>query len=235
MTNCIFVNNTGTTGGGAVYLTLNTAPVFSNCVFANNNGNLSGALYLYHNADPMLNNCIFWGNKSQGEISNVTVQDYIWHYCNPSFYNCAVEDGMDSFTMGTSSVNAYSNCIESDPLFVNPTASDGWLTDASSAYWNVLSTSPCLDAGTGTVQSLDLGEFDFGGNPRLQGAALDMGAYEGGFTPSPADLDGDFLVTINDILLLMGSYGCLSDCGVADLNGDGVVNLIDLLSLLAWW
>ncbi|MBL7941183.1 MAG: right-handed parallel beta-helix repeat-containing protein [Flavobacteriales bacterium] len=236
VTNCVFVNNNGQYNGGAVSITLQSSPVFSNCVFANNEGALSGAMYLYHNADPTLNNCIFWGNRSAGLVSNVTVQDYIWHYCNPSFNNCVVEGGLSSFTMGTSSVNAYENCVETDPMFVNPTASPGWLTDASSAFWNVDGVnSPCIDAGTGTIESLDLGDYDFGGGIRMVGASLDIGAYEGGYIPLLADLNGDMVVNTTDLLIMMAGFGCLSDCGVADINGDGVVTMADVLTFLAYW
>jgi glucose/arabinose dehydrogenase len=52
------------------------------------------------------------------------------------------------------------------------------------------------------------------------------------------DLDGDGVVGINDLLLLLAAWGACpappADCP-ADLNGDGTVGITDLLRLLASW
>ncbi len=53
----------------------------------------------------------------------------------------------------------------------------------------------------------------------------------------PGDLNGDGVVDVSDVLLLLGAWGpCPEDkpC-TADLNGDGVVDVTDLLILLANW
>jgi hypothetical protein len=46
------------------------------------------------------------------------------------------------------------------------------------------------------------------------------------------DLNSDLLVSVADILEILGEYGCLGDC-FADLTGDGSVSVEDLLALLA--
>jgi len=53
-------------------------------------------------------------------------------------------------------------------------------------------------------------------------------------TSSPEDLDGDGLVGISDVLIVLSEWGQCSCCP-SDLNGDGVVNVSDLLSLIAAW
>ena len=45
------------------------------------------------------------------------------------------------------------------------------------------------------------------------------------------DLNGDEVISVADLLALLGDFGCTSNC-IADLNGDGVVNVGDLLSFL---
>lgn len=50
----------------------------------------------------------------------------------------------------------------------------------------------------------------------------------------PADLNGDGIVNISDLLILLGQWGDCADCP-ADFNGDGVVNVFDLLVLLGAW
>lgn len=48
----------------------------------------------------------------------------------------------------------------------------------------------------------------------------------------PTDLDGGGYVDVNDLLMFLGDYGCLSGC-TADFDGDGIVNVNDLLIFLS--
>lgn len=50
----------------------------------------------------------------------------------------------------------------------------------------------------------------------------------------PSDLNGDNVVDVSDLLLLLGSWGSCSGC-TADLNSDGFVDVSDLLILFANW
>jgi bacillopeptidase F len=50
----------------------------------------------------------------------------------------------------------------------------------------------------------------------------------------PADLTGDGVVNVSDLLELLSQWGPCSSCD-SDLNGDGVVNVSDLLELLSQW
>ena len=45
------------------------------------------------------------------------------------------------------------------------------------------------------------------------------------------DLNGDALITVSDVLILLSEFGCLTGC-TADINGDGLVTVADVLSLL---
>ena len=51
------------------------------------------------------------------------------------------------------------------------------------------------------------------------------------------DLDGDGVVGVSDLLILLGNWGLCEDCNdcIADLNGDCVVGVKDLLFLLGAW
>jgi hypothetical protein len=48
----------------------------------------------------------------------------------------------------------------------------------------------------------------------------------------PGDLDGDWRVSIFDLLDLLGYLGQPDDTGLRDLNADGKVDIFDLLELL---
>ena len=61
-------------------------------------------------------------------------------------------------------------------------------------------------------------------------ALLDDGSCE--LPACVGDLNGDLLVSVADILVMLGEFGCIADC-TNDLNGDGAISVDDLLSLLA--
>jgi len=51
-----------------------------------------------------------------------------------------------------------------------------------------------------------------------------------------ADLNGDGVVNVMDLLILLGCHGpAIGDCVVADIDGDGAVGATDLLLLIANW
>ncbi|MGB1384903.1 MAG: hypothetical protein ACPG6N_06630, partial [Flavobacteriales bacterium] len=53
--------------------------------------------------------------------------------------------------------------------------------------------------------------------------------------PEPSckpDLDGDYLVEVDDLLMLLTGYGCTIQCP-GDLDADGAVGIGDLLVLLS--
>jgi hypothetical protein len=136
----------------------------------------------------MLTNCILWGNTpaqlddDPGLPGGVAVISY-----------CDVQGGW----AGTGNIDV-------DPLFVQPGTDDVRLAVGS----------PCVDAGDNDslpTDDLDLDgdgnttepiPFDLGGNARVQGGTVDMGAWEGESEPgAPAsgdnDLDqGDFVALV---------------------------------------
>lgn len=49
--------------------------------------------------------------------------------------------------------------------------------------------------------------------------------------PCPADVSGDGLIGVTDILLLLSDFGCLNQCD-HDVDGDGVITVSDVLTIL---
>jgi Ca2+-binding EF-hand superfamily protein len=47
-----------------------------------------------------------------------------------------------------------------------------------------------------------------------------------------ADLDNDGFITVTDILLLLGEFGCSTNCSF-DLDADGIIGVSDILAILA--
>jgi len=50
----------------------------------------------------------------------------------------------------------------------------------------------------------------------------------------PEDVTGDLLVSVEDLLAVIGEWNCTGSCA-ADINGDGTVNVADLLMVIAAW
>ena len=136
---------------------------------------------------------------------------------------------------GTSTIAAYENCLETDPMFVNPSGGSGSSFSAANALWAPELMSPAIDSGAGTLEELSLENGDYFGNARLQGEGIDIGAYEGFYAPfdSDADLNDDGAVSTADLLLILGGYGCTGPGCEVDLNGDGNTGAADILTFLA--
>ena len=63
-------------------------------------------------------------------------------------------------------------------------------------------------------------------------AIIDVGSCEYDSCLCPEDINGDGIISVADILVLLGQFGCNFDCNV-DINNDGSTNVQDILLLLA--
>ena len=50
----------------------------------------------------------------------------------------------------------------------------------------------------------------------------------------PGDVNGDGVVNVSDLLMVISAWGSCTDCP-EDLDGDGEVNVSDLLLILSYW
>jgi predicted outer membrane repeat protein len=186
--NCTFDANFADKLGGAVasvtpLSSINTAsPTFINCVMTRNWATSGGAMYLQNS----------YGNLVDCTLRDNTAGSGAGVYCNrayPTVVNSILwnfsSSGVEeiSFNPGSEPQVVYSDVkggwvgegnIEEDPLFV-PSGDlnlDVHLSEGS----------PCIDAGTSTVELLgldvELPEFDFEGDERNLGQGPDMGADE---------------------------------------------------------
>ncbi len=48
----------------------------------------------------------------------------------------------------------------------------------------------------------------------------------------PEDLDLDGIVGVSDVLILLGEFGCVVECGATDIDADGLVGVTDVLAML---
>ncbi len=152
--NSTLVGNTAEQDGGGVY-----EAVLYNCVLRGNAAYSGGGSY-----NGVLVNCTLSGNSafygagsSYGTLNNCIVRGNIHDDC---YYSAASHS-----CIGDHPFSGVNNIFE-DPLFLSP----------SSGVFLLREGSPCVDAGSNAHV---FGSVDLLGNPRIQGATVDMGAYEG--------------------------------------------------------
>ena len=152
VTNCTFSSNTSTSRGSGMYNENDSDPTVTNCTFTSNTGTYGGGgMWNRLLSDPTATNCIFWGNGlGGGQIYNVEDSTPVVTYSD-------VQLGTGEPWFGT-------GCIDADPMFAD---ADGRL----------LAGSPCIDAGNDAAVPSGV-TTDLDGNPRIQGACVDMGAFE---------------------------------------------------------
>ncbi len=146
--------------GGAVYVFNYSEPEFINCTFSNNQSDYGGAFYCHDlGGQPTITNCILWADASTYEIFATS------SYYAPIVTYTDVQNGTGQNWFGT-------GCIDSDPLFEDP----------SNDNYHLTATSPCIDTG------------DPASPPDPDGSVADMGAFFFG-----DGLTADFTVSDNDI------------------------------------
>jgi parallel beta helix pectate lyase-like protein/type IX secretion system substrate protein len=200
MMNCIFYNNTADYGG-AIYNNRPTNAIIRNSVFAGNTSvNDAAAIANYGNA-LTLSNVTFANNTAGGGGGAIDNYGSALTVTNSIFWGNASSDANKDiwWETGTPNIN-YSftqvswtgtgNILGSSSPFLNasnPAGADGiWMTNDDGL--SLQAGSPCINAGTPDTTGLTLGNTDIAGNPRIVGAAIDMGAYEYNSTPLPITL-----------------------------------------------
>ncbi|MBN1968423.1 MAG: hypothetical protein JXR48_01605 [Candidatus Delongbacteria bacterium] len=171
LTNALMINNKGEYGGGLY--NSDSPTTINNATFSGNYASSSGGGVYSTSSVLTLNNCIIWNNSAGGEGNEIYHSGSI-----TTLNNCCYKDDdgdiFGSLTIGDGN-------IASDPLFVD--ANDGNMT--------LYGTSPFVDTGDDTYNTLltDIRGGDFGRKlSKVDGNAgtIDMGAYEYKFGVDPA-------------------------------------------------
>lgn len=148
--NCVFAGNSSKYGGG-IYAT--NGSEYINCTITQNNANSVGnGAGIGCEGGSVFTNCIIYNNLSTGIQDNVSNSD-----CNFSYSAFEPENPL----VGTSNNIA---------LSVTP------FTHSGADSLDLTSNSECKDKGT--TNNINLTNYDIGGNPRISGSSIDIGAYE---------------------------------------------------------
>lgn len=171
-------------------------PTFMNCAFYNNTAHFGGAFYIYSNAGNnqlKLYNCSVTHNTSVDEgggiyysvgspsglligaiLYNTILWDNDMEEVKSSYnlgyvqaFSCIVDDGNPDGTVSGIPVFVDANCLDYDPMFVDP----------ANGNLRVYKQSPAIDAGSDSYLSAGA-TWDLLHKPRIYGDSVDIGAYE---------------------------------------------------------
>lgn len=177
--NSLFVNNASTGNGGAVQIGGGATATVINCTFANNTAKGPGGALGLGNETSSLNlyNSIAYGNtgasaySSYGQNNDVNGGGKVVAICS------AIESVSKKFTDGDDEGIMLLSRV-STPGFVNPATTIGKtdMEEIEAASYRLADNSPCIDAGDDNYAAVAVRDLDM--NDRIQGAHVDMGAYE---------------------------------------------------------
>ncbi len=167
LTNCLIDGNNANRYGGGIYNQYASLNLINTTICNNQSGANGGGIYNWTSGESVsIVNSVLWGN-SASDSGNEIYNDYDDNGELILNYSC--------YSNGTSDIEGIitsSNCINSNPLFVNSDSED----------FRLLGNSPAINSGNNSYNDA---ATDIRGKDRIQNTTIDMGAYEwtGGVDP----------------------------------------------------
>ncbi len=185
LTNCSFSQNNVSNSGGGMYNSGTSGisnSTLTNCVFSQNNAALGGGIHnngRFGASNPTLTNCSFsqnnatlgggmYNNGYLGASSPQIINSIFWENTNSWFNVDAAPNVSFSLVEEATLPSGTNNILGQDPLFV----------DAANGNLRLSCGPPAINTGNNNATGVTA--TDITGNPRIQDAIIDMGAYEGG-------------------------------------------------------
>jgi hypothetical protein len=176
LTNCTFVANTASDYGGGLITVGGERGVSGgggagliNCTLVANAAHGGGGTFMSALSGLGIFNTILWGNRAADDSRRAQIADDA-EYNDPGVGHSLVQGGWEG-----------DGNLDADPLFVRspaPGADGDWGTaDDDYGDLRLRPGSPAIDAGDTAAVPAGV-TTDLAGNPRVQGSAVDMGAYE---------------------------------------------------------
>jgi len=240
--NCRFSNNvTSWLGGAVMMLYADQQPaMFVNCVI-DNNTTYAGATVSIHGtmATEFINTTII-NNFGPG----LAIQGWEGQYVN--VYNSVIwgNEPISISVDGKIDVDVHYSDIEGGWAGEGNINADPQILFKNDSV-EIHSSSPCIDSGNDAMLPNDVVDLDgdgdtfeplpidFHGGLRIGGSQVDMGAIEYHAPYCLGDLNGNAVVNVTDLLIVIDQWG--SSGTPADLNNDGIVDVADLLIIVGNW
>ncbi len=197
--------------GGGLHLVGSDMEIVNATLSGNNAATDGGGLGLDESSAPVFHNAIFWNNRANGSTTSKSAS--LFRLTQPigsslaEFHFSLVENfnNAELVTLDPDSAdNLNGKLAGNDPDFVSPV--DPATAPATGGDLRLKTGSPAIDAGDNGAND---SETDAAGNPRIDFATIDLGAYEGGVSGA------DFA----------SLFPALTESG--DENGNGFTNYLD--------
>jgi photosystem II stability/assembly factor-like uncharacterized protein len=228
--------STSSVSGGGTIRAIAVAPGASNTIYS---GSSTGRVYVTTNAST-------WNDRSPG--GSASISDIVIDPTDPGTAYISIETSGGSRVLRTANFGmAWTNVTGELPSGVAAQAlACDWRFDPPDLYVGTgVGVYESHDGGlTWVKDGTDLPNVNIGDlaiDPLHQ--TVTAGTYGRGAwrkdlrsdTPCPGDLDGNRIVELNDLSVLLAHYGTLSGAtpGDGDMDGDGDVDLDDLSALLS--
>ena len=226
-TNVAFLGNSAETAGGGLGLHSNTNAVLTNCTFSGNTAEFGGGLAAFNGSRPTLTNCTLSANMATDSGGGIYNFGSTWTISNSILWDNSDSGGSDESAQLDGNAN----------WFIDYCCIEGWTGDlggeGNTGDCDPLLQNPAGEDGIpGTADDnlhLAAGSpaIDFGNN------SADTNANLAGIQPLP-DSDLDNLPRIRNGTVDRGAYEFVGPCP-ADFSQDGSVNAFDLALLLGSW
>jgi parallel beta-helix repeat protein len=221
--NNLIVNNEASFMGGAFDLWGATIFAANNTIIGNSADTKGGAVNAAYLDDAIFVNNIFWGNVAPfgNNIYLAYNQSGVEYPANMTVKYSTLEGGQSSNYIENGCAITFQNILEGNPLLAN----------SGIGKYNLLSGSPCIDAGTSEgTPGKDIEDnvrFDALNIPNTGAGPFsyyDIGAYE--YHPAKGDINSDGDIDGSDLSYFLNKY--LNGQQEADLNGDGSIDESDV-------
>ncbi len=186
LTNVLMTGNTAVSGGGALY-NVTSSPELNNVTIAGNSAGSSvalsgaepmavqvpakgGGMFNFTASKPQIRNAIIWGNQDETGVGTASAS---MHNQDPGSSTPTADNSDIQGLAGIAGLIFNGTSVDEDPLFVAPL--DATFAPVYGGNYRLKGLSPAIDAGDDSFNSLPI---DLAGQARIQGAAIDMGAYE---------------------------------------------------------
>ncbi|MCH8851052.1 MAG: PQQ-binding-like beta-propeller repeat protein [Planctomycetes bacterium] len=226
-TNVAFLGNSAETAGGGLGLHSNTNAVLTNCIFSGNTAEFGGGLAAFNGSRPTLTNCTLSANMATDSGGGIYNFGSTWTISNSILWDNSDSGGSDESAQLDGNAN----------WFIDYCCIEGWTGDlggeGNTGDCDPLLQNPAGEDGIPGTADDDLHlaagspAIDFGNN------SADTNANLAGIQPLPeSDLDNH--PRIRNGTVDRGAYEFVGPCP-ADLSQDSSVNAFDLALLLGSW
>jgi hypothetical protein len=199
--NCTFLENSAVNGnGGGIDNTYDSHATIMNCTFSKNLAEYGGAILSGWGSNPVIAGCLFVGNSAAwgGGLYHVNAPAVTVTNCTfganvtPRDGGAVYNDNSSGLTVANSIMWGNTpNSIKGAATVTYSDVEGGWRGEGNlkanpgfigGGDYHLQAGSPCFDAGDNAAVVI---LTDLDGAPRIQGAAVDMGAFERSTIPDP--------------------------------------------------